>query len=123
TGERLIATGNGQADYDDLCAILGHDCSRLKIDEKTGEVTFDTTGLDLSENEGAKLINDLVSSKNTYEFREDSTFVTDKGTIKFATIKPVDFLLNLPSFGDQSKWPWGPRAGVSDLVVFNFNAF
>jgi len=116
TGELLIATGDRQADYKDLCAIAGDDCAnRLKIDEKTGNVTFDTTGLDLSKNEGAALVNELVNSKNTYEFSEGPTVMTDKGPVK------IDYLTaNLPTFGDQPK-NGNPRAGVSDVVALYFN--
>jgi RHS repeat-associated protein len=111
TGELLVATGDQKADYNDLCAIAGKDCDRLQIDEKTGNVTFDTKGLDLSKNEGAALINDLVSSTKTYEFSEGPTVNTDKGPVK------IDYVIaNLPSFGDQ---PQGgkPRSGVSDVVA------
>jgi hypothetical protein len=115
TGEVLIATGNQQGDYKDLCAIAGDACAnRLKID-KTGNVTFDTKDLDLSKNEGAKLVNDLVSSKNTYEFSEGPTVMTDKGPVK------IDYIgTNLPAFGDQRQIG-DPRAGVSDVVAFNFD--
>jgi len=116
TGALLMATGNQQADYNDLCAIAGSACAdRLKIDEKTGNVTFDTTGLDLSKNEGAALVNDLVTSKNTYEFSEGPTVMTDKGPVK------IDYLTaNLPTFGDQPK-DGNPRASVSDVVALYLN--
>jgi RHS repeat-associated protein len=115
TGEELVATGNLQADQKDLCAIAGDACSRVSIDEKAGTVSFDTKGLDLSKNEGAALINDLVSSKNTYEFSEGPTVQTDKGPVK------IDYIIaNLPSFGDQPQIG-KPRAGVSDVVALNFD--
>ena len=116
TGAILRATGDQQADYNDLCAIAGDACAdRLKIDAKTGNVTFDTTGLDLSKNEGAALVNNMVTSKSTYEFSEGPTVMTDKGPIKIDQIS-----LNLPTFGDQRQIG-KPQAGVADIVGFNWN--
>lgn len=122
TGEVLRATGNQQADYNDLCAILGDACAnRLSIDAKTGDVSFNTgaigdgPALDLSKNEGAALVNDLVNSKNTYEFSEGPTMMTDKGPVKIDQIH-----LNLPTFGDQAQIG-KPQAGVADVVGFNWN--
>jgi RHS repeat-associated protein len=122
-GEVLTATGNQQADYNDLCKILGDACAgRLAIDSKTGDVTFNpgalddkTPAMDLSKNEGAKLINDLVTSKNNYEFSEGPTVMTSTGSVKIDMV-----IANLPSFKDQ---PNGgqPRAGVADVVALNFN--
>jgi RHS repeat-associated protein len=115
TGAILVASGNQQADYDYLCQIAGDACKdRLKIDEKTGNVTFDIKDLDLSKNEGAKVLNDLVTSQNTYEFSVGPTIATDKGPVK------IDYILaNLPAFGDQRQ-VGQPRAGVADVVGFNF---
>lgn len=114
TGEKLTVTGDKKDDFADICAITGDACDRVKIDEKTGNVTFDTTGLDLSKNEGAALINDLVSSKNTYELSEGPTVMTDKGAVK------IDFIIaNLPTFGDQTKGD-NPQPGVSDVVGLYF---
>ena len=49
-------------------------------------------------NEGAALVNNLVTSKNTYEFSEGSTVMTDKGPVK------IDYITaNLPTFGDQTR--------------------
>jgi RHS repeat-associated protein len=116
TGAVLVATGDRKADYQDLCKIAGDGCTdRLKIDETTGNVSFDTQGLDLSQNEGAKLINDLVTSKNTYEFSEGPTVATDKGPVK------LDYIIaNLPAFGDQ-RASGQPRSGVADVVGLYFN--
>jgi RHS repeat-associated protein len=114
TGEILVASGDRAADYRDLCNIAGDACDRLKIDEKTGNVTFDAKELDLTKNEGAALLNDLVGSKNTFEFSEGPTVMTDKGPAK------IDYLVaNLPAFGDQPR-VGQPRAGVSDVVGLNF---
>jgi hypothetical protein len=46
-------------------------------------------------NEGAALVNDLVTSKNTYDFSIGPTVMTDKGPVK------IDYVIaNLPPFGD-----------------------
>jgi RHS repeat-associated protein len=116
TGQVLTAAGNQQVDHYDLCSIYGgSDCdNRLKINEKDGNITFDTTGLDLGKNEGAVLLNDLVTSKNTYEFSEGPTVQTANGPQK------VDFITNLPTFGDQRQ-TGQPRAGVNDVVALFLN--
>jgi len=116
TGAILVATGDQKADYDDLCKIAGDACAnRLKIDDKTGVVIFDTTDLDFGKNEGAKLINDLVSSQNTFEFSEGPTVATDKGPVK------IDYIIaNLPAFGDQ-RGVGQPRSGIADVVGLYFN--
>jgi hypothetical protein len=119
TGEVLVAA-DGHNDYHDLCQIVGDACKdRLKIDDKTGIVTFDTNGLDLSKNEGANLLNDLVSSNSTYEFSEGPTVETSTGPVKIDDIKGniPELIANFPSFasqnGDNGRQP---KAGVADVV-------
>ena len=116
TGKILQLTGDAAQTKNDLCQIVGQDnCSRITVDDKTGVVTFDTKDLDLSKNEGAALVSDLVNSKNTYEFSEGPTVQTDKGPRKI-----IHIIENLPSFGDQPQIG-KPRTGVSDVVALYFN--
>ncbi len=67
TGEVLPCAGDdksrGQC-FSDLQQIAGDAASRLSMDAKTGVVSFDISGLDLSKNAGGSLVNDLVGSKN-----------------------------------------------------------
>jgi len=121
TGMTLTASGNLDADKADLCKIAGDACDRVSIDQKTGNVTFNTEGLDLSKNEGASLINDLVQSKSNYGFAEGPTVETAGGTVK------VDYILNLPPTTDQLQFRKNgaalptetPKLGIADQVAFN----
>ena len=118
TGEILQCVGNADQQkqcFADLQQVAGDAANRLSIDAKTGVVGFDTSGLDLSKNAGAGLVNDLVGSKNTYDFSIGPTVMTDKGPVK------IDYITaNLPTFGDQPKGG-NPPAGVSDIVALYFN--
>ncbi len=124
TGMILQLSGDAAAARADLCQIVGADnCSRISVDEKTGVVTFDTKDLDLGANAGAALVNDLAQSKSTYDFSEGPTVQTAGGTIK------VDYIRNLPLFGDQvsnrkcncAADNEKPKTGVDDQVAFNPN--
>jgi len=122
TGEILQCVGgaNQQAEcFADLQQIAGDAANRLSMDAKTGVISFDTTGLDLSKNEGASLINDLVGSKNTYDFSVGPTVMTDKGPVRI-DILTHGYMANLPTFGDQTKGP-NPPAGISDIFALNLN--
>ena len=118
TGEILQCVGNANQQtqcFADLQQVAGDAANRLSIDAKTGVVSFDTKDLDLSKNAGAALVNDLVGSKNTYDFSIGPTVMTDKGAVK------IDYITaNLPTFGDQPKGG-NPPAGVSDIVALYFN--
>jgi RHS repeat-associated protein len=118
TGEILQCVGSADQQkqcFGDLQQVAGDAANRLSMDAKTGVVSFDTKDLDLSKNAGAALVNDLVGSKNTYDFSIGPTVMTDKGAVK------IDYITaNLPTFGDQPKGG-NPPAGVSDIVALYFN--
>lgn len=121
TGEILQCVGDDKSRsqcFSDLQQIAGDAKERLSIDGKTGVVSFDTKDLDLSKNAGGALVNDLVGSKNTYDFSVGPTIMTDKGPVRIDKIG-VD-LANLPTFGDQPK-SGNPPAGVSDIVGLYLN--
>jgi RHS repeat-associated protein len=118
TGEILQCVGTTDQQkqcFAELQQIAGDAAKRLSMDAKTGVVGFDATGLDLGKNDGAALVNDLVGSKNTYDFSIGPTVMTDKGPVK------IDYIeANLPSFGDQPK-NGNPPPGVNDIVALYFN--
>jgi RHS repeat-associated protein len=122
TGEILQLSGNTAADYNNLCEIAGDACDRITVN-KDGTVSFNTEGLDLSKNEGAALINNLVESKSTFDFSVGPTVETAGGTVQ------VDFIKNLPPSADQLQYrkcqcpadTETPRKGVDDQVAFNPN--
>jgi RHS repeat-associated protein len=121
TGEILQCVGDAKSQsqcFSDLQQIAGDAASRLSMDAKTGVVSFDTSGLDLSKNAGGALVNDLVGSKNTYDFSVGPTVMTDKGPVRVDKIG-LD-IANLPTFGDQPK-SGNPPAGVSDILDLYLN--
>jgi len=121
TGEILQCVGDAKSQsqcFSDLQQIAGDAKDRLSMDAKTGVVSFDTKDLDLSKNEGASLVNDLVGSKNTYDFSVGPTIMTDKGPVRVDHIGTD--MANLPTFGDQRQIG-NPPAGVSDILDIYFN--
>jgi len=121
TGEILQCVGNADSQkqcFADLQQIAGDAANRLSMDAKTGVVSFDTKDLDLSKNAGAALVNDLVGSKNTFDFSVGPTIMTDKGPVRIDKISTN--MANLPTFGDQPQIG-NPPAGVSDILGLNLN--
>jgi RHS repeat-associated protein len=121
TGEILQCVGDAKSQsqcFADLQQIAGDAKDRLSMDAKTGVISFDTKDLDLSKNEGASLVNNLVGSKNTYDFSVGPTIMTDKGPVRVDHIGTD--LANLPAFGDQRQIG-NPPAGVSDILDIYFN--
>ena len=121
TGEILQCVGDDKSRsqcFADLQRIAGDAKDRLSMDAKTGVVSFDTKDLDMSKNEGAALVNNLVGSKNTYDFSVGPTIMTDKGPVRVDHIG-LD-MANLPAFGDQRQIG-NPPAGVSDILDLYLN--
>ena len=134
TGKILTLSGDANEARKQLCSVLGtSDCDkRITYDAKTNTITVDLTGIDLSKNEGAALLNDLVTSKNRYDLSIGSSVETLGGFIsldpknkknrssqdtvnldnnpddRFNTLKP-------PGKTEKSK----PKAGIDDQVAFN----
>jgi len=121
TGEILQCVGDAESQkqcFSDLQQIAGEAANRLSMDAKTGVVSFDTKDLELGKNAGAALVNDLVGSKNTYDFSVGPTIMTDKGPVRIDKISTN--MANLPTFGDQPKIG-NPPSGVSDILGLNLN--
>ena len=121
TGEILQCVGNADSQkqcFSDLQQIAGDAANRLSMDAKTGGVSFDNKGLDMSKNEGAALVNDLVGSKNTYDFSVGPTIMTDKGPVRIDVI--ANNYANLPTFGNQTQIG-NPPSGVSDILGLNLD--
>ena len=121
TGEILQCVGDAKSQsqcFSDLQQTAGDAASRLSMDAKTGVISFDTKDLDLSKNEGASLVNNLVGSKNTYDFSVGPTIMTDKGPVRVDHIGTD--MANLPAFGDQRQIG-NPPAGVRDILDIYFN--
>lgn len=118
TGEDLKCTGDQQSCLDRAREIAGDAADRVSLDPQTHNIEFDEAGLDLSKNEGAKLIYDLANSDNVYGYQEGATVQTAAGKdINVTTVQ------NLPPFGDQipsERLPGTMRPnGVDDQVALN----
>jgi hypothetical protein len=90
----LTVSGDTEIARGYLCLIAGMDnCSRISI---TGNVvSFDTKDLDLSANEGAFLIDQLIHSTYVYDFSYGPKVKTAGKS------KDVEFVSNIPAFPDQ----------------------
>jgi RHS repeat-associated protein len=122
TGEILqcnAAPGDGRCYcFKALEEIAGGAAGRLSMDAN-GVISFNSKGLNLSDNEGATLINQLVTSSSTYGFSIGTTVDTAGGVQQVATVA------NIPSASDQTQMPsFSLPAGskVADQVVVNPNA-
>ena len=123
TGEILQLSGDLVADKAALCEIVGStNCDRISIDEKTNTVSFETSGLDLSANEGATLVNQLVTSAETYGFALSDTANTAGGPVKLNN-DPVSNLDNRADYryGKGKTATDLPSKGVADQVTINPN--
>jgi hypothetical protein len=121
TGEILECTGGNQgACFSVLQQLAGDDANRLSLNAQTGVVSFDTTGLDLSGNEGATLVNQLVTSSDTYGFELSDTAKTAGGPVNLAN----DPISNLDNQTDV-RYPNGknptdlPAKGIADQVTID----
>ncbi|MBZ5597350.1 MAG: RHS repeat-associated core domain-containing protein [Acidobacteriia bacterium] len=123
TGEILQLSGDLAADKAAICDIVGSsNCDRVSIDEKNNTVSFNTSGLDLSANEGAALVNQLVTSSDTYAFALSDTANTAGGPVKM-TNDPISNLDNRPDdrYGKGKAATDLPPKGVADQVTINPN--
>ena len=128
-GEELYLYGEIDDIKKMLCKMLGRDCidggKNLKYDTSTNKLTVDLTYVDLNENEGAYLINDLVSANEKYDFTvgaDPRMVLTDTRTGRQTTQKLEDNIyMKLPHFPDQRQSRYGPRPGFDSLVAINTN--
>src|SRR5712692_8078566 len=69
TGMILTISGDTEEAEKQLARILGVDdaAKRITYDKKTNTITVDITGIDLTKNEGAALLNDVIGRKNRYD--------------------------------------------------------
>jgi hypothetical protein len=122
TGEILQLSGDLAADKADLCQIAGDACNRITINDN-GTVTFNTQGLDLGTNEGASLINNLVSSTYTYGFAESDTASTAGEPQKMGdqATSNLDNATDPRTIGAKRPQDLPPK-GIDDQVTVNPNA-
>jgi RHS repeat-associated protein len=122
-GETLQISGNVDDAQKQLCVLIGGDCSRISYNGDTHTITVNLTGIDLSQNEGASLLNDVVGSKNDYSLDLGSSMLTAGGLRSVTNDDPV----NLDNTAD---WRYGkgkkatdrPPAGVDDAIGIDPNS-
>jgi RHS repeat-associated protein len=119
-GEDLFLSGSVDDAKAMLCQMLGDACfnggSNLVYDAKSNILTVDLTKVDLNENEGANLINDLVSRKGKYNFTVGSQYEGADGNLHTFNRKTE----NLPAFPNMIMHdPRTPPGRFNDLVAIN----
>jgi len=118
SGRELRWSGDIDSARAYTCGVLGvSNCSeRVSYNEKTGVVSIDFSGIDLSKNEGAKLLNQLIGSSNVYQLSVSEQIDTRSGTRTLTGL-----LENLDRNPDE-RYTKGkpnselPPAGVDDVV-------
>jgi RHS repeat-associated protein len=120
-GEILQLSGDVNEAQAQLCDLIGGDCSRISYNDKTNTITVDLTGIDLSQNEGASLINNLVSSSNVYSLALGDTVQTAGGPLSLSGDNSIANLDRNPddrySKGKTAKDL--PAKGIDDQVGIN----
>ena len=66
TGEILTVSGDVNSIMSELCEQIGGECERIVYDKIKNTINVDLTGIDLEKNEGAAVLNDVVSSDKHY---------------------------------------------------------
>jgi RHS repeat-associated protein len=133
TGETLTISGDLEEVKKQLREILGTDDAekRLTFIEKTNTITIDFSGIDFEENEGAKLLNDVISSTKVYDVAIGSSVKTDGGTLSLVPafenrVFSGHVIANLDNNRDDrllqpKKAIERPKKGVDDQIGINFD--
>jgi RHS repeat-associated protein len=129
TGERLTISGDIDEIKKQLAEMLGTEdaAKRISFDEKTGSITVNLTGIDLSKNEGAALLNDAINSKNVYDIFVGASVETLGGQLSLTPSgKRTQTMANLDNNPDETQYRTGktnkdkPRKGVDDQIAINY---
>jgi RHS repeat-associated protein len=124
TGEILECTGNAieQAScFSQLQEVAGELSNRLSMNA-IGVISFDTTGLDLSSNEGASLLNQVVGSSSLYGLALSTTESTAGGPHTLTGATSNNDTLYDPRYGNGKGPKDLPPAGVDDQITVDPNA-
>jgi RHS repeat-associated protein len=130
TGEKLVISGNLEEIKKQLAEMLGTKdaAKRISFDEKTGVITVDLNGIDLTKNEGASLLNDVISSKKVYGLTVGSSVESLGGQLSLIPTKKnnYDTMENLDNNPDD-RYSKGksddlkPPKGKDDQIGINYD--
>jgi RHS repeat-associated protein len=130
TGESLAISGSIDEIKKQLADILGTDdaAKRISYDEKTGSITVDLKGIDLTKNEGASLLSDVIGSKSVYGLTVGSSVESLGGQLSLIPTKDNAYstMANLDNNPDDrfSKGKTDkqkPPKGVDDQIGINYD--
>jgi RHS repeat-associated protein len=119
-GEILQIAGDVNEAQKQLCDLIGGECNRITYDEKTNTITVDLAGIDLSQNEGASLISQLVDSSNVYNLTLGDSVQTAGGPLSLGK-DPIANLDRNPDsrYGKGKSATDLPPGGVDSIVGIN----
>jgi RHS repeat-associated protein len=131
TGQTLTISGDLEEVKKQLAQMIGTDdaAKRIKFDEKTNTITVDLSGIDLSKNEGAALLNDVIGSTKVYDVKVGTSVDTKGGEISLVPqLKggkvQNQSMVNLDNNPDV-RYKKGdkdmPKSGVDDQIAVNYS--
>jgi RHS repeat-associated protein len=120
-GEILQISGDVDDAEQQLCQLIGGDCSRISYNADTNTITVNLNGINLAQNEGASLLSDVVNSNNVYNLDLGSSMLTAGGLRSLSGDDSVENLDN------KTDWRYGkgksgkdkPAAGIDDQIGIN----
>jgi RHS repeat-associated protein len=119
-GEILQIAGDVNEAQKQLCDLIGGECNRITYDEKTNTITVDLTGIDLSQNEGASLVSQLVDSSNVYNLTLGDSVQTAGGPLSLGKDPIANLDRNPDSRNGKGKSATDlPPGGVDSIVGIN----
>jgi RHS repeat-associated protein len=113
-GEILKIAGDVNEAQRQLCELIGGDCSRISYDSNTNTITVNLSGIDLTQNEGASLLGNLVNSTSTYGLDLGSTMMTAGGLRSVTNDDPINL-------DDRADWRYGKGKSARDLPPQGFD--
>jgi RHS repeat-associated protein len=129
TGEKLTISGDLEEVKKQLREILGTNDAekRINVNEQTNTITIDLSGIDLEQNEGAKLLSDVIESNKVYDVSIGPSVETLGGQLSLVpTAKGGSSVVNLDNNPDDRLKSGKrdidkPKKGIDDQIGINFD--
>jgi len=119
TGMDLTVSGDIERAREEICMLAKlDDCSRVEIDPETHLVTINFTEEELAQNEGAAVLNNLITSENVFDFFVGTDVETRGGVFSVTSGQNLD---NLP----DERYRLGktelfmPKEGIDSQIAIN----